>query len=96
MGVGGGGMAGCFGYRDGGGRKKAVGRFGGSQATESSVEAALRWLARHQEADGSWTPSKYDCPSGNDTRCRVGCTGLALLAFLGPATPRSRGSSPTT
>jgi hypothetical protein len=83
IGVGGGGMAGVFGYRDGGGRKKAVGRFGGSAATESAVEAALRWLARHQEADGSWTPSKYDCPSGNDTRCRVGVTGLALLAFLG-------------
>jgi hypothetical protein len=83
IGVGSGGLAGVFGYRDGGGRKKAVGRWGGSQATESAVEAALRWLARHQEKDGSWTPSKYDCPSGNDTRCRVGCTGLALLAFLG-------------
>ena len=83
MGVGGGGMAGCFGYRDGGGRKRAVARFGGSPATESAVEAALRWLKRHQEADGSWDVAKYDCPSGNNTRCRVGVTGLALLAFLG-------------
>jgi hypothetical protein len=83
MGVGGGGMAGCFGYRDGGGRKRAVARFGGSPATESAVEAALRWLKRHQENDGSWDIAKYDCKSGNNTRCRVGCTGLALLAFLG-------------
>ncbi|HTY99951.1 MAG TPA: prenyltransferase/squalene oxidase repeat-containing protein, partial [Rhodocyclaceae bacterium] len=75
----------CFGYRDGGGRKKAVGRFGGSQATESSVEAALRWLARHQEKDGSWDARKYEATAGgsDNTRIRVGCTGLALLAFLG-------------
>jgi hypothetical protein len=82
IGVGGGGMAGVFGYRDGGGRKKAVGRFGGSQATESAVEAALRWLSRHQEPDGSWDTAKYEAQGGN-AKCRVGCTGLALLAFLG-------------
>jgi hypothetical protein len=85
MGVGGGGMAGCFGYRDGGGRKRAVARFGGSPATESAVEAALRWLKRHQEADGSWNARKYEATKGgsNNVRIRVGCTGLALLAFLG-------------
>jgi Squalene-hopene cyclase C-terminal domain len=83
MGVGGGGMAGCFGYRDGGGRKKAVARFGGSPATESAVEAALRWLARHQEADGSWDIKKYEATKGTNVRCRVGCTALGLLAFLG-------------
>jgi peptidoglycan hydrolase-like protein with peptidoglycan-binding domain len=82
MGVGGGGMAGCFGYRDGGGRKKAVGRFGGSPATESAVEAALRWLKRHQEADGHWDCRKY---GGTTLRNEgsVGVTGLATLAFLG-------------
>jgi len=80
IGVGGGGMAGCFGYRDGGGRKKAVGRFGGSTATESAVEAALRWLARHQEADGHWDAVKYE---STGYQPHMGCTGLALLAFLG-------------
>jgi hypothetical protein len=78
MGVGGGGMAGVFGYRGGGGKKKAVARFGGSKATESAVEAALRWLARHQEADGHWDPKKWDKGSGP-----VGMTSLALLSFLG-------------
>ena len=78
IGVGGGGMAGCFGYRDAGGRKKAVGRIGGSEATESAVEAALRWLARHQEPDGHWDPTKWDKGMGP-----VGMTGLAMLAFLG-------------
>ncbi|HOX08734.1 MAG TPA: terpene cyclase/mutase family protein [Planctomycetota bacterium] len=81
IGVGGGGMAGVFGYRDGGGRKKAVGRFGGSEATESSVEAALRWLARHQEKDGRWASEKWDAK--NDKRASMSMTGLATLAFLG-------------
>jgi len=79
IGVGGGGMAGCFGYRSGGGRKKAIARFGGSPATESAVEAALRWLARHQEKDGHWDGKKLEGSKGAD----VGITGLALLAFLG-------------
>jgi hypothetical protein len=72
-------MAGCFGYRDGGGRKHAVQRFGGSPATESAVEAALRWLARHQAADGHWDTRKLEASQMYD----VGVTGLATLAFLG-------------
>jgi hypothetical protein len=79
IGVGGGGMAGCFGYRDGGGRKRAVARFGGSPATESAVEAALAWLARHQDADGSWQAAKWEGHKGTDP----GVSGLAVLAFLG-------------
>jgi hypothetical protein len=79
MGVGGGGMAGVYGYRDGGGRKRAVARFGGSPATESAVEAALRWLARHQDADGSWKAAKWEGHKG----VVPGVTGLAVLAFLG-------------
>jgi hypothetical protein len=82
MGVGGGGMAGCFGYRDGGGRRRAVKRFGGSKATESAVEAALAWLARHQEPTGDWDLRKGG-GSGNGLPYRIGASGLALLAFLG-------------
>jgi hypothetical protein len=85
IGVGGGGMAGCFGYRDGGGRKQATARFGGSPATESAVEAALRWLARHQEADGHWDIKKYE-GGGNVSGGLANdeaVTALAMLAFLG-------------
>ncbi len=85
IGVGGGGAAGVFGYRDGGGRRKAVGRFGGSAATESAVEAALRWLARHQEADGHWDIKKYE-GGGNVSGGLANdeaVTAMAALAFLG-------------
>jgi hypothetical protein len=78
IGVGGGGMAGVFGYRGGGGRKRAIKRFGGSKATESAVEAALQWLKRHQNADGSWSIIYY-----KSQRPNVSLTGLATLAFLG-------------
>ncbi len=86
MGVGAsGGLAGAFGYRGGGGRKRAVARYGGSPATESAVEAALRWLARHQEEDGHWDWKKYLSPKGGaySKGGEVGVTGLAMLAFLG-------------
>ncbi|HOX07262.1 MAG TPA: terpene cyclase/mutase family protein, partial [Planctomycetota bacterium] len=46
----------------------------------SAVEAALRWLARHQEADGHWDAVKYE---STGYQPHMGCTGLALLAFLG-------------
>ena len=57
---------------------------------DEAVRAALGWLARHQNADGSWSVTTYV------KRCKKACepnpghaeydgamTGLALLAFLG-------------
>jgi squalene-hopene cyclase-like protein len=81
MGVGSsGGLAGAFGYRGGGGRKRCIKRFGGSEATESAVEAALRWLARHQEKDGGW---KEGLDGALAKKSSTAMTGLATLAFLG-------------
>ncbi len=71
--------AGSFGYRDGGGRKKAAARWGGSPATESAVEAALRWLARHEDSGGFWPTAKWEGAAKSDEAA----TSLALLAFLG-------------
>ncbi len=60
---------------------------GGGQATEDAVLAALRWLARHQNDDGSWTPGAGKCcaPHVIDRESHVtpAITGLAVLAFLG-------------
>ncbi|MBL8861845.1 MAG: hypothetical protein JNK02_07510 [Planctomycetes bacterium] len=82
-----------------GGRKLGTGprkgRAGGpTQATERAVLDGLRWLARHQNEDGSWSPStlkeRCDCddPAYNPKKPYVtfydtGLTGLALLCFLG-------------
>ncbi len=71
------------------GRKAAVKKSGGNASTEAAVEAALKWLADHQNRNGSWswgyTPgdkcSGYDNP-GNK-KSKMGPTGLALLPFLG-------------
>jgi len=70
---------GSFGQRGGGGRRLMVKRHGGSKATESGVDSALRWLAYHQEADGRWDSKKY----GSSPKVDTAVTGFALLAFLG-------------
>ena len=70
---------GSFGNRNGGGRRLMVKKHGGSKATESAVDAALHWLAYHQEPDGHWDSMKF----GASKRCDTAVTGLATLAFLG-------------
>lgn len=65
---------------------------GGSIKTEQAVEAALEWLSKNQETNGSWNSAK----SGGGVENRVfghdrdgaganadtGITGLAILAYL--------------
>jgi len=88
VGVGGGG-GGRYGGRFGG-RENLVARGGGSRATESAVLASLKWLARHQNPDGSWSAEGFDARCA-DAKCvgrgekdnDVGVTGLSVLAFLG-------------
>jgi hypothetical protein len=90
MGVGfGGGGGGRYGGRFGG-RENLVARGGGTRATESAVLAALKWLARHQSADGSWGAEGFEaqcvgsrCGGRGEKDYDTGVTGLSLLAFLG-------------
>ncbi|RPH38735.1 MAG: hypothetical protein EHM91_13435, partial [Planctomycetota bacterium] len=91
MGVGsGGGGGGRFGGRFGG-RENLVARGGGGSGTEDAVRSALRWLARHQAADGAWGSASFSLQCPKDSTCSgsgardydVGATALSLLAFLG-------------
>jgi hypothetical protein len=65
------GSRGVFGSRSEDNREQLLERHGGSKATESAVQKALEWLARHQEPDGSWETKN------------AAHTSFALLAFLG-------------
>ena len=74
------------------GRLEIAKRRGGSRQSEQAVDAALAWLAKNQEANGSWNPRKTG--GGRETRvfghdrqgaganAETGITGLAILAYL--------------
>jgi hypothetical protein len=93
----GGGSSGMFGSRSGGGRKRAVGKFGGSQGSESAVDGALRWLKKHQDPNGMWNAKTYPANCQEQPKCEPGAdawiggeeavtvaqTGYGVLCFLG-------------
>jgi len=91
----GGGSAGMFGSRSGGGKRRALAKGGGTRASESAVDAALRWFKRHQSPNGMWEPEKYHlnctetpkCEPGDGSKhgsdATVASTGYAILCFLG-------------
>jgi hypothetical protein len=93
MGVGGGGgMPWRFGNGPGGRRNiRAVGSIGKPPPdTENAVTAALKWLARHQNPDGSWGATNHvnhcvgaKCAGVGDESYDTGLTSLAILAYLG-------------
>jgi len=64
---------------------------GASGPSEEAVDAALDYLARHQQNNGSWTirlddgPCKGQCDHGGEELDAhdIAATGLALLCFLG-------------
>jgi len=67
-------------------------------AAEDALQNGLRWLARHQDADGRWDadgfmkhdPERERCDGAGSDVHDAGVTSLALLAFLGAGnTPHS-------
>jgi hypothetical protein len=70
-------------------RVEMVKREGGTTLTEAAVARGLRWLSRHQNADGSWSLDHFEraascrCGDAGTIRSDSAGTSLALLPFLG-------------
>jgi len=56
--------------------------YGGSRITEGAVGEALRWLAKNQKSNGSWS-LRGPYQDGAVTENKVAATAMALLAFQG-------------
>jgi len=79
-----------FAGRDPSVRARLLAEGGGTNETEAAVSRGLRWLARHQNADGSWSlhafhlaPGASGDEDGLGHQADVAGTALALLPFLG-------------
>jgi len=78
-----------FSGRSEAGRKALLTKYGGTKASEGSVQRGLEWLARHQNYDGSWSFDhthirNCDCKQpGSLKKSNMGATAMALLGYLG-------------
>ena len=87
-GIGGSGTG--LGGRGKGSRQAMVARYGGTKGTERAVNAALNWLARHQNRDGSWSLSKFNahcrygaCSGAGSAESDAAATAFGLLPYFG-------------
>jgi squalene-hopene cyclase-like protein len=79
-------------------RAELVHQEGGTSATEAAVARGLRWLAQHQNDDGSWSLDHFHKAGQCKGRCShpgfnsdVAGTALALLPFLGAGQTHRQG-----
>lgn len=70
-------------------RAALVGKHGGTPASEEAVAKGLRWLAAHQNNNGSWHFDHRSavcdglCQNPGTATTTTGATAIALLPFLG-------------
>ncbi len=72
-------------------RGALVKREGGTSFTEAAVTRGLKWIARHQNANGSWSLHRFSqspqckgrCKGEANLRSDVAATAMALLPMLG-------------
>lgn len=89
----GGGAAGAFGRKVGGDKIAGIRGYGkNAREATSTLDAALRWLVRHQSPNGMWDSDNYfiNCQEGNKMEpgkdvggADEALTGYAVLCFLG-------------
>ena len=82
-----------FANRVGEAKTEALQQTGGNEDTEAAVQAALRFLANNQRADGAWDPRASGAGveraplgmhrNGAGSRAESAITGLALLTMIG-------------
>ncbi len=82
-----------FANRTGDAKEQALIQTGGNADTEAAVEAALRFLAAAQRADGAWDPTASGAGveraplgenrNGAGSKAESAITGLALLTLMG-------------
>lgn len=76
--------------REEGAKRALLGAFGGNATTEAAVKSGLRWLAKNQKKDGSWSlTGPYGDGAVNENE--VAATAMALLAFQGAGNTHKRG-----
>lgn len=80
-----------FSARDPRMRVEIVKKEGGTTLTEAAVARGLRWLARHQNRDGSWSLKGYENYASSRNRGDIAATALALLPFLGAGQTHEHG-----
>lgn len=71
-------------------RAKLAASEGGNAASEKAVEDGLKWMAKHQDKDGSWSLDAFSQTGSCDGQCgdpgalsNTAGTGFGLLPFLG-------------
>jgi len=68
--------------------------YGGTQGTEDAVQDGLKWLARNQRSDGSWSlVGPYG--DGGVSENKPAATAMALLAFMGAGNTHQDGEYKT-
>ena len=76
--------------REEGTRRALLSAYGGNATTEAAVQAGLKWLAKVQQKDGSWS---LIGPYSNGARDEnlAAATAMALLAFQGNGNTHQKG-----
>ena len=94
----GGGQSSALSGRTSANRQQIVNQYGGTAQSEAAVAMALKWLADHQNPDGSWSfdhrsgPCNGRCQNpGSYSGARNGATAMALLPFLGAGITHKEG-----
>jgi hypothetical protein len=77
--------------------------YGGTPESEAAVMRGLKWLAEHQQPDGSWSLKEYgkgiagcDCQGDKETGvddCLTAGTAFGVLPFLGAGVTHNRAPS---